>query len=117
MKQFIGMTSKAMYMYKFTNISIPNANTIKIYLVPTNVKCTAENIDISQLELVWTKVMNGENFETKYDSINYVDGAHGDDNFKLLANGECIHKSKYLQKYLIETAELFTLNVTNFVDH
>jgi len=113
MRQFIGMTSHIGYFSKITNISISNAQKVKIYDI-TN-KCDI-NVDTSKLNIVWMKELKYEDVITKYDTSNYENGKNNE-NFKLIVNGECIHSSKYLHTYMIEYDGDFILNESIFVDH
>ena len=120
MRKFIGVTSHVMYFLKFTNIVITperGHSTIKIYVVPTEMKCDPDSIDITKIDNVWTKEMYCENINTKYDASGYENGKNKNENFKLLVNGECAHKSQYAQKYLIEFDGSFVLTEVPFVDH
>ena len=116
MKQFIGSTASVAYYNDFTNIEITNTHNIKIYLVPSK-----STISDAIGELIWTKEFNGNSISTKYDSRNYEDfyNKHKDVNmnFRLFVNDECVHASKYVNKYLIEFDGDYKLTVEKFVDH
>lgn len=115
MKQYIGLTWKIHYYHKFTDIDIIHTNTVKIYNVPTNIKCDVTELDMLDLELIWEKDVNGY-VETVYDSSNYMNGGKHD-NFRLFVNNEVVHASKYIQKYLIVFDGMYSIKVSDFMDH
>lgn len=118
MQKFIGLTSHVWYYSTFTNININSQgeqHTIKIYIIPPNIKCNSESVDTTLLDTVWIKEMNCENIETEYDASGYL--SNHNENFKLLVNGKCVHASQYTQKYLIEFKGSFVLTEVSFIDH
>jgi len=122
MKQFVGLTSSAMYFKKITNISIDIKECeIKVYCVPFKPLCDPESVDTTKLKCVWSNKFSNESLKTKYDSSGYVNGnCEANENFKLLINDVVIHNSQYVEKYLIEfngTYDTFVLAVSQFVDH
>lgn len=124
MRKFIGTTSHVRYFSKFTNISITSTtkHTLKIYLVPDKIKTEfPDNVDVKQLTMIWTKEMDCGTINTIYDPSNYSSGNRENinENFRLIINGECVHASQYIQKYLIEFNKEFEFvtNETSFVDH
>jgi hypothetical protein len=116
MRKFIGVTYHVGYFSTFTNINITQG-TIKIYIVPNNMKGDPDNIDTTQLSNVFLDEMNCDvKYDIKYDASGYMNG-NTNENFKLLVNGECVHASQYTMKYLIEFTGSFVLTDVSFVDH
>lgn len=115
MKQYIGLTSHVGPYNKLTDIDILHTNNVKIYLVPNNIICPVEEVDVSLLPLVYDKYME-EPVETSYNTDNYINTTKGD-NFRLFVNNEVVHSSTYLQKYIIEFDGLYSLKSNEFVDH
>ena len=121
-KQFIGLTWHAGYFSKCTDISISdidNGKTVKIYLVPSEEKRSSiENIDITKLQLICEKKVETGKLETYYDSSNYEsDSYRGNEKFKLLVDGQSVHATQYMEKYLIGFDGSFVLKDTKHVDH
>lgn len=103
---FIGCTSHIGYFSKFTSMTLNG--TYKIYIVPIK----KDIQDVSKLEMI---IEGNGNVEIKYDGSAYPNGENK--NFKLLVNGECIHVTKYINKYLVEFNGAYTLKEESFVDH
>jgi len=128
---FIGAISRISYFYKFRDITIDpiDDSIINVYIIPNGTLGNADNIDITNIQLILSeKIKSNENSSlmVSYDYSGYdVYNEHYvhdkniniNENFKLYVNNVCIHSTQYFQKYLLEFEGTYTLKETTYIDH